>query len=165
MGAVSASLTRPHDADQITLGLGRVAFYCICRVPTASRGLSPRMEVGAYTARDFPPNKRRDGPTGEPTHQRTRDRDGQPGRDGLIASSRLIALVGGSGRHEPPSASMSHIRLGHLFIFAALSWRRHAHSRVGLSAERHFGELGIRFWIQQGTIREELRDSGYVINS
>ena len=96
------SITRPRDADQITLGLGRVAFYCICRVPTASRGVSKRMEVGADTARDLPPNKGGDGSTGEPTHQRTRDRDGQSGRDGLIASSRLIALVGGSGRHEPP---------------------------------------------------------------
>lgn len=74
------------------------------------------------------------------------------------AGGRLWTARTPFGIDEPHPAGP----LVHLF---RLSWRRHAHSRVGLSAERHFGELGIRFWIQQGTIREELRDSGYVINS
>ena len=98
----------------------------------------------------FPPNKRvMDSWANRPTSER------QPGTasraGGLIASSRLIALVGGSGRHEPPFASVSHIRVWPLLRLCHLSWPCHAHTRVELVVECHSVKPGTRIWLQQGS--------------
>ena len=143
----------------ITLGLGRVAFYLICRVPTASFGCSPRMEVGADTARDFSAQQASRWTHGQ-TAPPANDSPARPvGRDGLPAvMAPDNSGVRPWGQRIPFGIVASH-PTGPLVHLYRLPCRHHAHTRVELVAECHSIKLGTRIWLQQGSPISVIRRS------